>query len=292
LTSQVTPLKARLILSAMLRNHGIPLLSLTLHDRQRFAVELTKTVRTAGSAIMSIYATDFKVDQKADQSPVTEADTRAEAIILEHLKRVAPDIPVIAEEAHGGGSGFDPGPVFFLVDPLDGTAEFVNRRDEFTVNIALVEAGVPTLGLVFAPARGRLFRGADGAGAVEIGPDDTAWPIKARCPPASGPVAIASRSHCDAATTAYLADIGIASTISAGSSLKFCLLATGEADIYPRFGPTCEWDTAAGHAILLAAGGGMSSLAGGQFIYGKADTSFLNPGFLAWGAGPPPPPAR
>jgi len=266
-------------------------LTLTVQNRQRYAVELTKTVRAAGSAIMEIYATEFTVHHKADKSPVTVADTRAEAIILQHLAQIAPDIPVIAEEAQSAGQGGDPGPVFFLVDPLDGTAEFVNRRDEFTVNIALVENGVPTLGLVFAPAKGRMFYGHHGAGAVEIGPDDTASPICARRPPASGTVAVASRSHCDAATETYLADLGIANTVSAGSSLKFCLLATGEADIYPRFGPTCEWDTAAGHAILLAAGGGMSTLDGGRFIYGKADGGFLNPGFLAWGAGPPPPPA-
>ncbi|MFV2092608.1 MAG: 3'(2'),5'-bisphosphate nucleotidase CysQ, partial [Hyphomicrobiales bacterium] len=162
---------------------------------------------------------------------------------------------------------------------------------EFTVNIALIEDGAPTLGLVFAPATGRLFRGITDYGAVEIGANGSARPIAARCPPAEDPTAITSRSHRDTATEAYLANLGITEFISAGSSLKFCLLAAGEADIYPRFGPTCEWDTAAGHAVLLAAGGGMSTLAGDPFVYGKVDTDFLNPGFLAWGGGTAPPPA-
>lgn len=268
-----------------------PVLSLTHDLRLHLADALTQTVRDAGAAIMAVYRTDFAVRHKTDKSPVTEADARAEAIIVAQLAKVAPDIPIIAEEAYSAGERIRPGSVFFLVDPLDGTAEFVNRRDEFTVNIALVEDGVPTLGLVFAPATGRLFRGTSDGGAIEINADGSTRPIKARCPPQSGPIAITSRSHRDAATEAYLENLGISEFLAAGSSLKFCLLAAGEADIYPRFGPTCEWDTAAGHAILLAAGGRLSTLAGGAFVYGKDRIDFLNPGFLAWGAGPPPPSA-
>ncbi|VAW13774.1 3'(2'),5'-bisphosphate nucleotidase [hydrothermal vent metagenome] len=262
---------------------------LTLDQRRQLAGELTKTVRAAGEAIMAVYATDFTVCRKADQSPVTQADDRAEAIIIDHLNQLAPDIPVVAEEAHSAGKRVEPGLTFFLVDPLDGTAEFVGRRDEFTVNIALVEDGVPTLGLVFAPAKERLFRSYGIGEAAEIDADGKARPIAARMPPASGRIAVASRSHRDAATEAYLTRLGITEFISAGSSLKFCLLAAGEADIYPRLGPTCEWDTAAGHAVLLAAGGAMSTLDGGPFVYGKTATDFLNPGFLAWGAGPAAP---
>lgn len=265
-------------------------MSMSLEHRRQLADELTTTVRAAAEAIMAVYATDFAVRRKADQSPVTQADNQAEAIIIDHLARLAPDIPIIAEEAHAAGKRVQPGNRFFLVDPLDGTAEFINRRDEFTVNIALVEDGVPTLGLVFAPAKGRLFRSCGIGEAVEIGADGEVRPIAARRPPASGPVAVASRSHRDAETEAYLAGLGVTEFISAGSSLKFCLLAAGEADIYPRFGPTCEWDTAAGHAVLLAAGGAMSTLDGGPFVYGKTATDFLNPGFLAWGAGPAAPP--
>lgn len=241
---------------------------------------------------MEIYGTDFEIAEKSDQSPVTEADARAEVIILSHLKRLAPEIPVIAEEAHSAGVQVEAGRQFFLVDPLDGTREFVNRRDEFTVNIALIQDGKPTLGVVFAPAIGRMFKAAGSEGAVEIAPDGGVCPVTARKPPSAGQVAVASRSHRDTATESYLENLGITEFVTAGSSLKFCLLAAGEADIYPRFGPTCEWDTAAGHAVLLAAGGGMSTLDGQPFVYGKTDAQFRNPGFLAWGGGIPAPPAH
>ena len=259
-------------------------------DRRKLTANLVPVMREAGAKIMDIYASDFSVTEKADKSPVTQADACAEAIILGQLSVLAPGIPVIAEEAHAAGKRVQPGHTFFLVDPLDGTREFINRRDEFTVNIGLIENGLPTMGLIFAPALGRLFCASGVGEAVEISANDVASPISVRQTPQDGRIAVVSRSHRDPATEAYLAKQGITEFISAGSSLKFCLLAAGEADIYPRTGPTCEWDICAGHAILLAARGGLSRLDGQPFVYGKAEENFLNPGFLAWGGGEPAPP--
>lgn len=258
-------------------------------DRTALLDQLTAAALEAGARIMEVYSGDFRVDYKDDESPVTEADARAEAVILAHLGRIAAEIPVVAEEAHAAGARVTPGETFFLVDPLDGTREFIGRRDEFTVNIGLVENGVPTLGIVYAPALKRLFRGVPGR-AEEVDSESRSTSIAVRVPPAA-PVAVASRSHRDEATEAYLASLGISEFVSAGSSLKFCLIAAGEADIYPRFGPTCEWDTAAAHAVLTAAGGGVCGLDGSPFAYGKAAGNYLNPGFIAWGGGPQPPAA-
>lgn len=178
---------------------------------------------------------------------------------------------------------------FFLVDPLDGTKEFISGRGEFTVNIALVEHGTAVAGVVYAPALSRMFFGAVGFGAFEerVAPDGTeeapANPIAARMPPQAGLTAVASRSHRSETTDAYLADFKVASFVSAGSSLKFCLVATGEADIYPRHGRTMEWDTAAGHAVLAAAGGTVTRFDGTALVYGKTGESFANPFFVARG---------
>ena len=239
----------------------------------------------AGDAILGIYATDFDVRGKDDSSPVTEADEAAEAIILAGLNRLTPDIPVVAEESVAAGRIPDiSGGTFWLVDPLDGTKEFINRNGEFTVNIALIENGAPTLGLVYAPAIGRLFVGGP-TGALSTAQVDGVWgpltPLHTRPVPADGMTVVASRSHRDQATNDFIAQFEVAELKSAGSSLKLCLVAAGEADLYPRLGRTMEWDIAAGDAVLRAAGGLVTTMDGGDFTYGKS--GFENPFFVAWG---------
>jgi 3'(2'), 5'-bisphosphate nucleotidase len=246
----------------------------------------------AGKAIMAVYRAGPTVTLKADSSPVTEADRRAEEIILRVLRRQWPDIPVVAEEEISAGHvPGDLGKRFFLVDPLDGTREFVDRRGDFTVNIALVEGGVPAAGVVFAPARGVLYSG-DAGGAFERTVDETGATgerrrISVRRAPAALTV-VASRSHRSPDTDAYLADFEIGELVSVGSSLKFCLVASGRADLYPRLGRTMEWDTAAGDAVLRAAGGSTRTLDGTDLAYGKRrqshDVDFANPSFVARGA--------
>jgi 3'(2'), 5'-bisphosphate nucleotidase len=242
----------------------------------------------AGGAIMVVYATDFAVRAKADASPVTVADETAEKIILADLAAIAPDIPVVAEEAVAAGRVPVIAERFFLVDPLDGTKEFVARRDEFTVNVALIENGEPVLGVVFAPARRELFWGdvrAGKAGHIDADPDGTmpslGNAITARKPPPQGLVAVASRSHRSPETDTFLTNYPITDFRSIGSSLKFCVVAQGQADIYPRIGTTMEWDTAAGQAVLTAAGGRVTTLEGEPFRYGKP--GFKNGNFVAWG---------
>ncbi|MBI1210438.1 MAG: 3'(2'),5'-bisphosphate nucleotidase CysQ [Alphaproteobacteria bacterium] len=252
---------------------------------------MVDAAREAGVVVMRHYAGTVERRAKADKSPVTDADQEAEALILDRLARLAPEIPVVAEESAAAGRlpTIDDKP-FFLVDPLDGTKEFLNRNGEFTVNIALIERGQPTAGVVFAPAIERMFWGYDDQ-AFEQRSDasvklvGTAKQIKARVAPSDGMIAVASRSHRDSKTEELLAHYKIADFITSGSSIKFCLIATGEADIYPRHGPTCEWDTAAGHAVLAAAGGRVTLLDGKTpLTYGHAAQKFLNPFFIAWGA--------
>jgi 3'(2'),5'-bisphosphate nucleotidase len=244
---------------------------------------MVDAARSAGALVMRHYAGDTERRTKADKSPVTAADEEAEALILEALKHAAPAIPVIAEESVAAGRVPDvAGGVFFLVDPLDGTKEFLNKNGEFTVNIALVERGTPTAGVVFAPAVDRLFWG-DAGGAFEEARGQVRR-IKTRAAPARGMTAIASRSHRDRLTDEYLAHYPIAELVAAGSSLKFCVIAAGEADLYPRHGPTMEWDTAAGDAVLRAAGGRVTRLDGRTpLTYGNAGENFRNPSFVAWG---------
>ncbi len=238
--------------------------------------------RAAGTIVMEVYATEFKVEGKGDASPVTEADHRAEALILPALARIAPSLQVVSEEAASAGGIPVVAERFWLVDPLDGTREFVDRNGEFTVNIALVERGAPVLGVVLAPASGRLFAGAAGAGAFVEDESGRRQAITCRRIPATGLTVVSSRSHGDlAALDAFLTGRVVASHVTAGSSLKFCLVAGGEADLYPRFGRTMEWDTAAGHAILRAAGGCVTDLNGAELRYGKPD--FANPHFVAMG---------
>jgi 3'(2'), 5'-bisphosphate nucleotidase len=246
---------------------------------------MIEAARIAGDEVLRIRGAGYVVHDKADQSPVTAADQAAEAIILAHLARAAPGVPVVAEEAAAAGATPAVAARFFLVDPLDGTKEFVAGRDEFTVNIALVEDGVPVLGVVGAPALGRMFAGDVGRGdAFElrwVGASTASDRVRLRVrpTPVGGPVAVASRSHGSAATEAWLAGAGVSARVSIGSSLKFCLLAAGEADVYPRFGPTMEWDTAAGHAVVLAAGGVVRETDGRPLRYGKP--GFRNPSFIA-----------
>ena len=254
---------------------------------------LIYTAQRAGGAIMAMYATDFAVRDKSDASPVTAADEAAEKIILADLAAIAPNVPVVAEEAVAAGrvpaiSGSSNAERFFLVDPLDGTREFISHRDEFTVNVALIERGRPILGVVFAPARRELYWGdvnLGKAGHIDADPDGTmpsmGTAIAARRAPADGLTAVASRSHRTPETDAFLANYSVKEFRSIGSSLKFCLVASGEADVYPRIGTTMEWDTAAGHAVLVAAGGRMTGLEGEAFTYGKP--GFRNGNFIAWG---------
>lgn len=250
-------------------------------DTEALLGELAPVARVAGAAIMAVYGQDPEATLKTDGSPVTVADKAAEALILPALREIAGDIPVVSEE-NAESHKLKAPDRFFLVDPLDGTKEFLHRdgRGAFTVNIALIEYGVPVLGVVFAPALDRMFAGSTGLGATETA-DGVARPITIRAVPASGPVAVASRSHRDEATDAWLAENNVTETISTGSSLKFCLVACGEADVYPRFGPTMEWDTAAGDAVLRAAGGKVTTPAGELYPYGKPE--YRNGPFIARG---------
>lgn len=250
-------------------------------DRAALLERLSPLMREAGSVIMEIYATDFEVNAKGDASPVTQADAKAEALILEGLQKLAPEIPVVAEEAVAAGHVPEVADRFWLVDPLDGTKEFISRNGEFTVNIALVEQGVPVLGLVYAPALDRLYVGAEGVGA-RLEERGHGRDIACRNVPDEGLTVVASRSHGDAAALdAFLAGRKVAKNVSAGSSLKLCLVACGEADLYPRLGRTMEWDIAAGHAVLRAAGGRVTDLSGAELRYGKP--GFDNPHFVASG---------
>ena len=243
----------------------------------------------AGAKIMEIYDSGaLEEAEKEDKSPVTAADLAADKVISDGLKAAFPEIPAVTEEA--AASHAQTGMArFFLVDPLDGTKEFIKRRGEFTVNIALIENGVPTAGVVYVPAKGRLFA-TRGQGAVELAVEGhriqagSARALKVSSPNNDGLVVVASKSHRDQATDDYIANYNVASFTSAGSSLKFCLLAAGEADFYPRLGRTMEWDTAAGHAVLRAAGGSVVRFDDHKTLaYGKP--GWDNPHFLAFAPG-------
>jgi 3'(2'), 5'-bisphosphate nucleotidase len=250
-------------------------------DHRGLLPDLVALAERAGAVILGYYPGDVQARLKADASPVTVADEAAEAVILAGLAALTPEIPVVAEETVAGGHlpelGQQP---FWLVDPLDGTKEFLSRNGEFTVNIALIEGREPTLGVVLAPALGQVWWGASRLGAMTRN-GGGARAIACRRRPAAGAVAVASRSHADPATEAFLDREDVAERISAGSSLKFCLVAEGLADLYPRFGPTMEWDTAAGHAVLAAAGGRVTTPDGAPFLYRKP--GFRNQAFIARG---------
>lgn len=244
--------------------------------------EVIAITREAGALIMEIYRSDFEVRGKQDASPVTEADEKAEHLILERLSTLQSQFPVVSEEAAAAGYVPEMVQCFWLVDPLDGTKEFINRNGEFTVNIALIEDGKPVLGVVFAPALDRMYAGAKGLGAwLEV--KGVRQSIECRSIPEDGLDVVTSRSHGDAdALDKFLDGRLVRSLKSAGSSLKICLVAEGQADLYPRLGRTMEWDIAAGHAVLVAAGGQIHALNGDALSYGKQDLS--NPHFYACSA--------
>jgi 3'(2'), 5'-bisphosphate nucleotidase len=250
---------------------------------------LLEIAQRAGAAIMSIYASGAKARLKDDATPVTEADIMAENIILAGLGKLAPGVPVVSEESVAAGYVPALEDRFFLVDPLDGTREFLSRNGEFTVNIALIEKTMPVLGVVFAPALPRLFWAAHGTGAFEAatstsGGISDARRLVAAAVPARNLRVVASRSHRDSVTENWIRNCDTSRLVFAGSSLKFCVIAAGEADVYPRFGRTMEWDTAAGHAVLLAAGGKVLTEGETPLTYGKVEGGFANPAFIASGA--------
>ncbi len=249
-------------------------------DELRLLDDIAVAAREAGEAILEVVRRGFEVERKADRSPVTEADRAAELIILGALARAAPGVPVIAEEEVAAGRIPAHGDTYFLVDPLDGTKEFVRGGDDYTVNIGLIVGGAPRLGVVFTPARGELHGGLAGHGAwMEAGGNRRAIATRDR---PEQLVAVASKSHFNQATADYLDQAAsICQHVAVGSSLKFCILAEGRADIYPRLSPTSEWDTAAGHAVLLAAGGRVDGPDGAPLRYGKK--AFVNRGFVATG---------
>ena len=236
--------------------------------------------RDAGAEILKLVAAGFEVETKNDESPVTVCDRAAEAIILKALELAAPGVPVIAEEEVAAGRIPAHDNTYFLVDPLDGTKEFVRGGEDYTVNIGLIETGIPTLGVVYQPATDTLWGGRTGAGAfMEDGLGRRGIRTRER---GAALEAVASKSHLTQDTVDYLSQaVGECGFVSVGSSLKFCIVAEGRADIYPRLSPTSEWDTAAGHAVLLAAGGIVDGLDGNPLQYGK--TAFLNRGFVATG---------
>ncbi len=260
-----------------------------VHDYAAIAEIFAKLAVEAGAAVMRVYETESHVRIKPDQSPVCDADVVAESIILGGLATGLPDLPVLAEEAASQGMVVPQGNAFILVDPVDGTLEFLSHSKEFTVNIAFVVDGEPRVGVIYAPALAKLWMAGREAYVVSVAPGAELPPLAARRPiharrvPATGLTALASCSHSDPQTDAFLAQLPIADRRSAGSSLKFCAVAEGQADVYPRFGPTMEWDTAAGDAILRAAGGRVLDPEGRPLRYGKSASEFRNGPFIAWG---------
>jgi 3'(2'), 5'-bisphosphate nucleotidase len=256
--------------------------------RNEIALFLAKAALLAGPAVMEDYERGCEVAAKADGSPVTSADRRSEAIICECLAGMVPSPPVCAEESTAAGTQPRVARRFLLVDPLDGTREFLAHNGEFTINVALIEDGVPVAGAVYAPAVGRLWVGGDAAFVCEARPGEelpgegSRRPIRTRRAPASL-IALASRSHLDVQSESFLKRLPIGQTRFAGSSLKFCLIAEGLGDVYPRFAPTMEWDTAAGDAVLRAAGGVVLDPSGRPLAYGKVDSGLRNGPFIAWG---------
>jgi 3'(2'), 5'-bisphosphate nucleotidase len=254
--------------------------------------ELSSVVSAAGAAIMAACGRPLEARAKPDHSPVTAADHASEVVLLEGISRILPGISIVSEEAVTTSAPASLSGSFVLVDPLDGTRELLAGRDEFTVNVAVVSGGRPRLGIVAAPARGMLWRGIEGGGAerlllspgskVSAARERTA--IHSRPCPASGLIATVSRSHLDPQTAAWLARLPIAQRLACGSAVKFCQLAEGLVDVYPRFSTTCEWDVAAGHAVLAAAGGMLvGPEEGGALTYGRIETGFRIPSFVAWG---------
>ncbi|RXH06465.1 3'(2'),5'-bisphosphate nucleotidase CysQ [Bradyrhizobium guangzhouense] len=260
-----------------------------LHEADRIARLFGLIAVRAGSAIMQVRSAASDPQYKSDGSPVTEADLQADEIIRSCLKRNLPDVAVITEETWDAAATQNCSR-FILVDPLDGTKEFIRGTPEFTVNIALVENGSPMAGAVYAPALCQLYLGGTNAYKLHVEPGSAGpefsdmHPICVQCPSAEGLRAVTSRSHLDDATKSWIGEHVVRELKPSGSSLKFCVVAEGEADVYPRLAPTMEWDTAAGHAVLLAAGGRVVGLDGGLMQYGKP--AYRNSEFIAWGGSP------
>jgi len=242
--------------------------------------EIRELAVIAGEKIMKVYSREFSVEYKKDSSPLTEADTASHRVIAQGLAALTPQIPVISEEGDQipweKRKSFK---TFWLVDPLDGTKEFIKRNGEFTVNIALIEGNSPVLGVIYVPVKGILYYGQKGSGAFRQARGGAPEKLERKLLEPGSPVrAVVSRSHPSAEVEEFLKAYDVSSTVEAGSSLKFCLVAEDRADLYPRFGPTCEWDTAAGHAIAEAAGCSVTTLDAGPLKYNKENP--LNPGFV------------
>ena len=255
---------------------------------KNLSLELVNTAYKAGLVIMDIYKKDFNIDIKKDNSPVTIADQKAEELILSDLSNKFPNIPVISEEAYSNGIIPDFSNEFFLVDPLDGTKEFIKKNGEFTVNIGLIKNGYALMGVVYAPAKKYMYFCDENNNAFKLkinnnfsGSLKDAKKINTNSSKEVALTAITSRSQNNSKTDDFLKNYNIKETLLFGSSYKFCLIASGKADIYPRLSPTCEWDIAAGHAILKAAGGNVYSLEGNELQYGFKKEKFINPPFLA-----------
>jgi 3'(2'),5'-bisphosphate nucleotidase len=267
-------------------------------DQDAIADIFAEIAVEAAVAVMAVYASDSHARRKPDKSPVCDADEYAEAIILARLAERLPSFPVLAEEAVARGKKTVAGTTFILVDPVDGTREFLDRNGEFTVNIGLIVDGVPVAGVVYAPALRRLWIGGSTATCCAVAPGEALPPrdrrraIHVRSAPCDGLTALESRSHSDPETDAFLAHLPIRERRTAGSSLKFCAVAEGDADVYPRFGQTMEWDTAAGDAVLRAAGGIVLDREDRPLQYGKAGAQFRNGPFVAWGDRRNPAPDR
>ncbi len=268
------------------------IVTLEATDYKSLVQLLIPTVQRAGAAILDIYRQGPNVSYKMDRSPVTDADHAAEDIILESLSHLMPNVPVIAEEQASAGNIPACGGIFFLVDPLDGTKEFLKANGEFTINIALILEKRPVFGLAYAPDKSDCYLTLEAGKAVRCKIDPAHSPssterldfelLTGEASLGRPLTAIVSRSHLRPGTQDFLDKLGDPRKILMGSSLKFGVLARGEADVYPRFGPTCEWDTAAGHAILDATGGCVLTPSGEPLVYGKSDLGFHNPPFIAW----------
>ena len=273
-------------------------MAVTITPNTELSDKLVKVSVDAGVVIMEIYnaASGIETDTKSDDSPVTLADQKAEDIILAVLKEVAQNVPVLAEESVAAGNIPDVGDEFFLVDPLDGTKEFIKKGTDFTVNIALIQNGRPVMGVVYAPARSHIWvaEGPATAWEAEVAPGGDVpaaadrKPMKIRPLPEAGVTAVASKSHRTPETDEFLGKFKVAELVSMGSSLKFCMIAAGDADLYPRLGRTMEWDTGAAHAVISAAGGRVLTLEGIDLTYGKKERGYDNPHFVVYGDVEPP----
>lgn len=270
-------------------NHGNRLSSKLLASLPALCNIVRRIALEAGEITLDYFdggaKADLSIDQKSDGSPVTLADRETEAFIVAKLQELTPDVPVVGEEmvAAGHMPDISGARYFWLVDALDGTKEFIAGNEDFTVNIALIEHGKPVMGVVYLPATGILYAGHEAGSAIKWNDDARSEkPVSVRKPPADGLIVMCSRHHNDEARLdAFLADFKIKRRIARGSSMKICAIAEGKADLYPRLGPTCEWDIAAAHAVLNAAGGVLTGLDGEEFTYGHAERAMLNPEFVA-----------